>query len=423
MFIHVVQSGEVLWKVADYYKVDINSIIEANYLPDPANLLVGQSLLIPTQNYTYVVKPGDTAWKIAASFGVSVQDLLWQNKILNANNLYIGQILTIPERQKQEIEVNAFTYVLGQDAVPVVSEVGDELTYLTPFAYLIQEDGSLVPIDDEAAIGEAISNGVVPMMVIVNFTYNVAGRNLANKVLNNPDVINTLNNNIINIMKDKGYQGLNIDFEYVLPEDREAYNAYLEQTVEMLHNEGYFVSTSLAPKYTPYQPGILYEAHDYPAHGILADFVVLMTYEWGWRGGQPRAISPINEIEKVLDYAVTVIPRDKILMGFQIYARDWKLPFKEGQVADTISVEAAMDIAYAHNARIQFDYLAQSPFFRYTDQEGNANEVWFEDARSAQAKFNTVKKYNLRGLSYWALGYPFTQNWVLLQENFDIKKL
>ncbi len=423
MFIHVVQNGEVLWKIADYYKVDINSIIEANYLPDPSKLLVGQSLIIPTKSNTYVVRPGDTAWKIAASFGVSVPDLLWQNKILNANNLYIGQIITIPERYKPEIEVNAFTYILGQDAVPVVSEVGDELTYLTPFAYLINEDGSLVPIDDEAAIGEAISHGIVPMMSIVNFTYNVAGQNVANMVLNNPEVVNTLNNNIINVMKDKGYRGLNIDFEYVLPEDREAYNTYLQQTVERLHNEGFFVSTSLAPKYGPEQIGLLYEAHDYPAHGRLADFVVLMTYEWGWRGGQPRAISPINEIEKVLDYAVTVIPRDKILMGFQIYARDWKLPFVEGQVADTISVEAAMDIAYAHNAMIQYDYLAQSPFFRYTDQEGNAHEVWFEDARSAQAKFDAVKEYNLRGLSYWGLGYPFTQNWVLLQDNFNIRKL
>jgi spore germination protein len=51
------------------------------------------------------------------------------------------------------------------------------------------------------------------------------------------------------------------------------------------------------------------------------------------------------------------------------------------------------------------------------------HEVWFEDARSAQAKFDTVKSYNLIGISYWALGYPFPQNWVLLEDNFTIKKL
>lgn len=423
MFIYVVQRGDVLWKIADYYKVDINSIIEANALPDPNKLLVGQSLIIPTEDNIYTVKAGDTAWKIAESYGVTVQDLLWENRILNPDNLYIGQTLIIPEGPKPEIEVNAYTYILGQDAVQIVKEVGDMLTYLAPFAYLIQEDGSLVPIDDEAAIGEAIANGVVPMMSIVNFTVNVAGENVANKVLNNPDVVNTLQNNIINIMKDKGYQGLNIDFEYVLPEDREAYNRFLESTVNRLHNEGFFVSTALAPKTSAEQRGLLYEAHDYPAHGRLADFVVLMTYEWGWRGGPPTAISPINEIEKVLDYAVTVIPRDKILMGFQIYARDWTLPFEPGQEAETISIEEAMERAYAHNVQIQYDYVAQSPFFHYTDEEGNAHEVWFEDARSAQAKFDVVKEYGLRGISYWSLGYPFTQNWVLLEDNFEIKKL
>jgi spore germination protein len=424
MLIHVVQRGDVLWKIADYYGTDVDSIIEVNFIPDSNNLLIGQSLLIPVEeNNTYTVKAGDTAWKIAQSFGISVQDLLWENKILYPDNLYVGQTLYIPEREKPEIEVNAFTYFLGESAVPVINEVGDALTYITPFAYLVQEDGTLGPIDDEAAIGEAIANGVVPMMSVVNFTVNVAGENLANMVLNNPDTVNILQDNIIETMREKGYRGLNIDFEYVLPQDREAYNSFLESIADRLHDEGFFLSTSLAPKLSADQPGILYEAHDYPAHGRIADFVILMTYEWGWRGSQPRAISPINEIERVLDYAVTEIPRDKILMGFQIYARDWTLPFVPGHKAETISVEEAMRIAYDHNSQIQYDSLAQSPFFRYVDDEGNTHEVWFEDARSAQAKFDSVKKYDLRGISYWGTGYPFRQNWALLKENFDIEKL
>ncbi len=423
MFIYVVQNGDVLWEIADKFNSDVNKIVEANGLPDPNTLLVGQSLLIPEEPATHTVKPGDSAWKIAQSHGVSVQDLLWENRILNPENLYVGQVLRIPEKSRPEIEVNAFTYMLGQDAGPIVNEVGDELTYLTPFAYIVQEDGSLTPIDDDAAIGEAIAHGIVPMMSIVNFTTNIPGEDIAHKVLNNPDAVANLQSNVINTMKDKGYRGLNIDFEYVLPEDREAYNNFLESTVNKLHEEGFFVSTSLAPKSSPDQRGLLYEAHDYPFHGKVADFVVLMTYEWGWRGGQPRAISPVNEMRKVLDYAVTVIPRDKILMGFQIYARDWTLPFQPGQNAETISVEEAMERAYAHNAQIQYDYVAQSPFFRYSDENGNAHEVWFEDARSAQAKFDLVKEYGLRGLSYWGLGYPFTQNWTLLADTFDIAKL
>lgn len=423
MYIHVVQKGEVLWKIADYYNVSIQDIVNLNRLNNPDILLPGHALLIPTVENTYTVRQGDTIWRIAQNLGVSTQELLWENKIVNPDLIYPGYVLTIPPKEKPEIDVNAFTYYLGTDAVPIVRGAGDYLTYLSPFAYLINEDGSLVNIDDEQAIAEAYSKGIVPMMSIVNFTFNVAGENLANIVLNNPDTVNTLQENIINIMKDKGYRGLNIDFEYVLPEDREAYNSFLESTVNRLHNEGFFVSTSLAPKLSGEQEGLLYEAHDYPAHGRLADFVVLMTYEWGWRGGQPRAISPINEIEKVLDYAVSVIPRDKILMGFQIYARDWQLPFQQGQEADTISMQQAMDLAYEHMSEIKYDYVSQSPYFRYTDDAGNAHEVWFEDARSAQAKFDTVKEYGLRGISYWGLGYEFPQNFPLLNDNFQIRKL
>ncbi|MDD4088109.1 MAG: LysM peptidoglycan-binding domain-containing protein [Tissierellia bacterium] len=422
MHIHVVQRGEVLWRIADYYNVSIQDIVNLNRLTNPNILVPGHALLIPTQN-TYTVRRGDTLWKIAQKFGVNIQDLLQENANLNPNLIYPGNVLTIPQRPKPEIDVNAFTYFLGNEAVPIVREAGPYLTYLSPFAYLINEDGSLVNIADEQAIAEAYSQGVVPMMSIVNFTTNVEGENLANIVLNNPDTVNALQENIINIMKEKGYQGLNIDFEYVLPEDREAYNSFLESTVNRLHSEGFFVSTSLAPKLSAEQAGLLYEAHDYPVHGRLADFVVLMTYEWGWRGGEPRAISPVNEIRRVLDYAETAIPRDKILMGFQIYARDWKIPFKQGDEAETISVSDAMNLAYAHMSEIQYDYLSQSPYFHYNDAEGNAHEVWFEDARSAQAKFDTVKEYGLRGISYWGLGYEFPQNFPLLADNFQIEKL
>ncbi|NLK63509.1 MAG: LysM peptidoglycan-binding domain-containing protein [Tissierellia bacterium] len=422
MNIHVVQRGEVLWQIADYYNVSMQDIINLNKLNNPNILLPGHALLIPTDRNTYTVKQGDTIWQIAQNFGVSVQDLLWENRIMNPDLIYPGYVLAIPQKPKPEADVNAFTYFLGAEAVPIVREAGPYLTYLSPFAYLINEDGSLVNIADEAAIAQAYSQGVVPMMSLVNFTVNVAGENLANIVLNNPDIVNRLQENIINTMKEKGYQGLNIDFEYVLPEDREAYNSFLESTVNRLHDEGFFVSTSLAPKISAEQVGLLYEAHDYPAHGSLADFVVLMTYEWGWRGGPPRAISPLNEIKRVLDYAVTVIPRDKILMGFQIYARDWRIPFQEGDEAATISVQDAINLAYEHMAEIYYDYVSQSPYFHYTDAEGNAHEVWFEDARSAQAKFDTVKEYGLRGISYWGLGYDFPQNFPLLADNFQIRK-
>jgi len=221
----------------------------------------------------------------------------------------------------------------------------------------------------------ASAMGVVPMMSITNFTRTTRGENLASIILNSPRLVENLLVNIIQVMREKGYRGLNIDFENVLPADREAYNNLLQLAVTRLHAEGYFVSTALAPKVSATQTGLLFEAHDYEAHGRIADFVILMTYEWGYRKGPPQAVSPLNQIRRVLDYAVTVIPRDKIFFGFQIYARDWLVPHVSGQEAETFSMQEAMARAVKYGSIIKYDTIAKSPFFRYRDEKGRDQEV------------------------------------------------
>lgn len=136
------------------------------------------------------------------------------------------------------------------------------------------------------------------------------------------------------------------------------------------------------------------------------------------------AVAPLNEVEKVINYALTVMPRKKIMMGMPFYGYDWGLPYMPGgQFAKSIGNEEAVRIAAANGAEIQYDYKAQSPFFNYVDKNGKEHVVWFEDARSVQAKYKLVSRKGLRGVSYWALGKPFRQNWVVLNNMFFITKV
>ncbi|WP_040285927.1 glycosyl hydrolase family 18 protein [Sporosarcina koreensis] len=375
----------------------------------------------------HTVKQGDSLWAIAQRTGVTVNQIVAANGLANPNALVVGQALVIPTASrataaKPVIDVNAYTINAGETGAQEIQEVGRYLTYWMPFVYRVKEDGTLSTLDDTEMLRSAAAERIVPVLAITNFSSTESGTALAHTILSSKELQEKTIASILTVMKAKGYRGLNIDFENVRPSDREFYNQFLQLAVDRLHPEGYFVSSALAPKTSSDQKGLLYEAHDYEAHGRIVDFVVLMTYEWGYRKGPAQAISPLNEIKKVLDYAVTVIPRDKILMGFQIYARDWQLPFVRGQEAETFSQQEAVRRAIQHQVAIQYDPVAQSPFFRYTDSAGHRHEVWFEDARSAQAKFDLVKQYNLRGISYWVLGYPYPQNWLLLEDNFTIRK-
>ena len=422
MRIYVVQSGDTLYRLSIRVGVSIQQLVAANGLESPNQILVGQALIIPGPT-VYTVQPGDSLWTIAQRLKTSVQAIAAQNQIANPALIYPGQRLRIPGPPKRTIDVNAFTTQFGEAGAASVREVGPYLTYVSPFGYRIQADGGLTPVDDTATLQAAMATRIVLMMAITNFSATDPGTSLAHTVLASPTVQDQLLTNVIDTMRTKGYRGVNIDFENVAPADKDLYNAFLQRAIDRLHAQGYFASSSLAPKTSADQKGLLYEAHDYPVHGEVLDFVVLMTYEWGYRLGPPRAISPLDQIRRVLDYAVTVIPRNKILMGFQLYARDWVLPHVQGQEAETFSMQEAVRRAVAHGAAIQYDNTAQSPFFRYTDSTGTRHEVWFEDARSAQAKLNTVKAYHLRGISYWVLGYPFPQNWVLLDNNFQVRKI
>lgn len=116
--------------------------------------------------------------------------------------------------------------------------------------------------------------------------------------------------------------------------------------IDLFHREGLEISTALAPKTSATQQGRWYEAHDYRAHGEIVDFVVLMTYEWGYSGGPPQAVSPIGPVRDVIEYALTEMPANKIVMGQNLYGYDWTLPYTAGGTpARAVSPQQAIVIA------------------------------------------------------------------------------
>ena len=96
MLIHVVKPRETLWQIANFYRVSTSSIVSVNELPDPNQLVIGQALVIPTEDIFHTVVSGESLWKIAQTYGTTVQAILQNNQIVNPNNIYSGLILYIP---------------------------------------------------------------------------------------------------------------------------------------------------------------------------------------------------------------------------------------------------------------------------------------------------------------------------------------
>lgn len=148
-------------------------------------------------------------------------------------------------------------------------------------------------------------------------------------------------------------------------------------------------------------------------------------YIWhpcSYKYGPPLAVAPLNQVRRVVEYALTRIPPEKIQLGIPNYGYDWPLPYERGiTVARTIGNIEARQLAVTYGVPISFDEPSASPFFFY-ESEGIRHEVWFEDVRSMEAKFSLVNEYGLRGIGIWQIMSLFRGMYLLLADRFRIAK-
>jgi len=424
LIIHVVRAGDSLYSISRRYGVPVERIASDNELNVSESLVIGQTIVVMEGTRRHTVRAGESLYSIARQYGTTVAGIQAANQIANPAMIRPGMVLTIPSGTDKLGTIDVNGYAFPNISMDVLRKTLPYLTYLSIFSYEVKPDGSFRPINDEPLIAAARAANVAPLMVITNLREGGGfDSDLAKTILTNEQVQDTLINNVIENLRAKNYTGLDIDFEYVYPENREDYNNFLRKVSSGLRPLGYSITTALAPKIAADQPGLLYEAHDYPVHGALVDHVILMTYEWGYTFGPPMAVAPINEVRKVINYAMSAIPRRKILMGIPNYGYDWVLPYVEGSRATTISNVGAVDLARREGAAIQYDQTAQAPFFNYYDDNGRQHVVWFDDARSMEARLRLVNQYNLGGVSYWTIGRFFPQNWLVLSSLYDVRKV
>lgn len=210
----------------------------------------------------------------------------------------------------------------------------------------------------------------------------------------------------------------------IYPDDKDAYAKFIKKLASQVKESGnYLVSLALAPKYSADQKGLLYESHDYKTLSKLVDYVIIMTYEWGYTFGPAMAVAPINLVERVIKYAVSEISPASILLGVPNYGYDFTLPYDKNVPAKSIVNVNAPSYAYSKKAEIQYDEDSQTPYFSYYDENKKRHIVYFEDARSIKSKCALVDEFNLGGISIWTIATYFNVMYEVISCYFNIEKI
>ncbi|MGI5953170.1 LysM peptidoglycan-binding domain-containing protein [Dysosmobacter sp.] len=424
MKIHVVQAGESVWSIASDYGVDPDRLAADNEVPPSGALAVGQTLVVRFPRQVHVVRSGETLTSIAAAYGTSVRTLWRKNWPLGGSEqIYPGQVLVISDCSEPLGTAVSHGYAYPHIDSGLLHAQLPYLSTLAPFSYGLTADGRLHAPEDAALLAAARQYGVQPVMSLSSLTEEGEfSTERAALVLTDSAVQDELILEVFQVLRAKGYRGLDVDFEYLPASLAQPYAAFLHRLHRLLRSRGLFLWTALAPKTSASQTGILYEGHDYAAIGAAVDGALLMTYEWGYAQGPPMAVAPLPSVRAVLDYAVTAIPPEKLLLGIPNYGYDWPLPFVSGTTrARSLSNQQAVALAVEQGAEIFYDETAQSPYFHYTDNAGTAHAVWFEDARSLDAKLRLIQEYGLMGAGFWNLMRPFSQTWLVLDSLYQIR--
>ncbi len=422
MDIHVVQPGDTMYRLAQQYGVPMERLLQDNQLENPSQLVVGQTIVVQYPELTHTVRAGDSLYSIAQMHNTTAAQLLRNNPALQGRDLiYPGQTIVVKfaSKPRGSLTANAYAYPsIGRDLLRATLPY---LSQLTPFTYRFDE-GELIPLRDEALVSAALQSRVAPIFHLSNLDENERfSPELAHELLEDEEDQRELIESILRTVDRKGYQGVDVDFEYVRAEDARRYAAFLARLRQGLIPRGLPLIAALAPKTSADQPGRLYEGIDYRLIAQSVDFALLMTYEWGNQASPPMAVSPLPQVRQVVEYALTEFRPSQLYLGVPNYGYDWTLPYRSGSRAKSLSNVEAVRLAWNRHAAIRYDEQAQSPWFRYVDGRGTEHEVWFEDARSIKAKLNLAFDYSLYGVGYWNLDRPFPQNWVVLNAMADIR--
>ena len=420
MFFHFVKKGDSVYKLSKEYNVPVNQIIQDNNLEEPYELLIGECLIINPRNKSYIVKEKDSLDPISKKFSLSKEKILKDNSLTDENSIKPGLRIHLDYDNLEKVNGLINGYCYQGISNKVLNNTLPTLSYISPFAYRLKENGNLVPLDDQRIINKADNHDTNSMLVVANIKESGGfSTSLASKILNNQNAINTLINDINSTIKGKNYQALCIDFEYDNEDEKNLYTEFIKKVKEGIGDIKLFVA--LAPKNSDEQKGLLYTAHDYYNIGKIVDYVILMTYEWGYTFGEPMPVAPLDQVRRVIRYAKSKIDESKIIMGVPNYGYDWTLPYQKGSKAESISNVDAINLAKKYNVEIKYDSQSQTPYFNYK-KDGKLHVVHFDDACSINSKINLAIDENIKGLSIWTVTTYFPQLILLIDYYFNIEK-
>lgn len=232
----------------------------------------------------------------------------------------------------------------------------------------------------------------------------------AASVLGSQTARTALEQNLVNVAVANNYTGIDLDFENIpdTSAGRAMYSQFVTELSKKLHAANKQLSVTV-PAETGADSEPWDNGYDYASIGQAADWVPIMAYDFSWSGSAPGPVAPYYWDESVIKYAASAIPANKIILGLPTYGYDWDTT--AGSPAKALSLTAVDALIQKNNITPLWDSTDAVPYFTYTDANGDAHTVYYENEASITQKLGLVNTYQLAGIAFWRSGLEDQSFW------------
>ena len=229
----------------------------------------------------------------------------------------------------------------------------------------------------------------------------------------NEKAVATLIDSLVSLVKLREAHGVNIDFEGVAASQRENLSSFMLRLSERFHREIEGSQVSMALPAVDWR-----NAYDVETMSAGVDLFIIMGYGYHWAGSShagpvaPRnngdRWSPIDLARSIDSYLKRGVPKQKLALGLPWYGFNWPTRSDDIAAATTArgsartysSVRNSFDLDSA-----RWDSASSTPWIATEIGDSLWHQVWFDDARSLQIKYELAVMKGLAGVGIWALGY------------------
>jgi spore germination protein YaaH len=230
--------------------------------------------------------------------------------------------------------------------------------------------------------------------------------------------------NIIQLVKARNVNGVDINFEGIQSGQRDNLTSFMRQLKDSLKaNDSTYILTC-APTDFDFRQG------DWDLAQItqICDLTFLQCYGYAYSTGSQagpvgrlQGWSSTNASSYVNGALASGAIASKTIYGMPHYGYDWPTS-SPNKKASTIGAGSVIYYPDAKQNVIEYSRLwdteSLNAWYRYQTVEGTWHQAWYEDPESAFYKYQFIKSKNLAGVGIWALGMDNTNKdiWNVLEE-------